>query len=91
MRFIEGVIYYSPMEAGMYLGVSPRTLQRWADSGHIRTRAKSNGNHVEKEIDLHAIRTPTGYRYYSKQSVESLALELRARPIRIPNQELEKA
>ena len=76
----DGVIYLSPTEASAMLQVSYKTLQRWAESGFINAWVDTNDGRQrrKKEIKIDYFQTPTGYRYYSQESIKKLFEEVSA-------------
>lgn len=44
------ILYYSTQEIADHLGVSPSSIQRWADSGKLKC-ATSDGGHRKFSID----------------------------------------
>jgi DNA-binding transcriptional MerR regulator len=74
MRIVDGEMYLSPLEASAMLGVSYKTLQRWATSGWLNAWVGTNGKRrrEKREVNLDVHLTPTGYRLYGQKSLERL-------------------
>ena len=74
MTVIEGATYLTPQEAGARLGISYRTLQRWADDKKRSLWVRTNGHRTKevRPVELDVRFTPTGYRLYSELSIERL-------------------
>jgi excisionase family DNA binding protein len=79
-KIIDGTIYLSPTEASALLRISYKTLQRWAESGFINAWVKTNGSRhrKKKKVKIDYFQTPTGYRYYSQESILKLSAEVGA-------------
>jgi excisionase family DNA binding protein len=74
----DGDWYLSPAEASALLQVSYKTLQRWAETNRIKVWVGTNGSRrrVTKKVKIDFLRTPTGYRYYRRASIEKLASQI---------------
>ncbi len=73
-KIIDGEIYLSPMEASQILGISHKTLERWAEAGSLPNRGSKN--RARKKIALEVVRTATGYRYYKREGIQKLSQQL---------------
>ena len=75
----NGEWYLSPGEASALLQISYKTLQRWAEIGTISVWI-GNGTKkkVTKRVKIDFFQTPTGYRYYKRDSIEKLVSEIAA-------------
>jgi DNA-binding transcriptional MerR regulator len=75
----DGEWYLSPSEASAILQISYKTLQRWAEIGTISVWI-GNGTKkkVKKHVKIDVYQSPTGYRYYKRDSIERLASEIAA-------------
>ena len=73
----NGDWYLSPSEASALLHISYKTLQRWAEAKTI-TVWVGNGHKrkVTKRVKIDFFQTPTGYRYYKRDSIEKLASQI---------------
>jgi DNA-binding transcriptional MerR regulator len=76
----NGDWYLSPSEASALLQISYKTLQRWAETNTITVWVGMNGHRrkVTKRIQIEFFQTPTGYRYYKRESIEKLASKIAA-------------
>lgn len=79
-KYIDGDLYLSPMEASALLRISYKTLQRWAETGFVNAWIQTNGNRRRQrvEVKIDYFQTPTGYRYYKRDSIERLSREVGA-------------
>jgi DNA-binding transcriptional MerR regulator len=73
-KLVNNELYLSPLEASAILQISYKTLQRWAETGTMNTWVGSHGSRRRKvqRVKIQYIKTPTGYRYYQRDSIESL-------------------
>lgn len=73
-RILDGEVYLTPQEASALLHVSYKTLQRWADARERQIWVERGGQRVKETqpVRLSVRFTPTGYRLYSRDSVERL-------------------
>jgi hypothetical protein len=62
------------------LEISYKTLQRWAETKTITVWVGENGSRrkVTKRVQIDFYQTPTGYRYYKRDSIEKLASKIAA-------------
>jgi excisionase family DNA binding protein len=74
----NGDWYLSPAEAAALLEVSYKTLQRWAEAKKMTAWVGVNGSRrrVTRRVQIDFFQTPTGYRYYKRDSIERLARDL---------------
>jgi len=74
----DGEWYLSPAEASTLLQVSYKTLQRWAETKQISIWVGTNGSRkkIKKNVKIDFLQTPTGYRYYKRDSIEKLASQI---------------
>lgn len=79
-KYIDGDLYLSPMEASSLLRISYKTLQRWAETGFVNAWVRTNGSRkrMRKKVKIDYFQTPTGYRYYKRDSIERLSREVGA-------------
>jgi excisionase family DNA binding protein len=73
----NGEWYLSPSEASALLQISYKTLQRWAEAKTINVWV-GNGTKrkVTRRVKIDFFQTPTGYRYYKRDSIERLRSQI---------------
>lgn len=64
-KIFNSEVYLSPMEASQQLGISYKTLQRWAESGNLPIKEAKEWK--QQKINIELVKTRTGHRYYSKK------------------------
>ena len=76
----DGDWYLSPAEASALLQVSYKTLQRWAETNNVTVWVGDNGSKKKQtlRVKIDFFQTPTGYRFYKRDSIEKLALRIAA-------------
>ena len=74
----NGDWYLTPAEASALLHISYKTLQRWAEAKAPVTFWIGNGTKkkVTRRVKIDFFKTPTGYRYYRRESIERLASQI---------------